>query len=280
MSSGQSNFEKIVEFHQCSGLDYNTAPQLNIVKKNPDLVKLRKDLIDEELSELIEAVENHDFTETIDALADILYVAYGACASFGINANRAYHVYDNVKYQLQPNITKENPNMVSLRLSDIQTQVEYLHRAIENGNDFYNIKKSLFGIIRYTYRACISFGINPTLAFGLVHVSNMTKFPSTEEEADQTVESYKSDTRYDTPTWRRKTDSKYYVVYNLSTGKILKCINYKPVSFQCMFDEYEKNIQTNPNVIELSQNNVQVAVERIEENNTNLSGEQLQGMIP
>ena len=30
---------------------------------------------------------------------------------------------------------------------------------------------------------------------------------------------------YDTPAYRRSTDNKYWVVYNESTGKILKIIN-------------------------------------------------------
>ena len=34
-------------------------------------------LIREEVEELEDAVKNHDLTETIDALSDILYVVYG-----------------------------------------------------------------------------------------------------------------------------------------------------------------------------------------------------------
>ena len=40
----------------------------------PKTIKLRLDLIDEEIKELNQAIKNEDFLETRDALADILYV--------------------------------------------------------------------------------------------------------------------------------------------------------------------------------------------------------------
>ena len=71
--------------------------------------------------------------------------------------------------------------------------------------------------------------------FSLIHDSNMTKLCKTEEEAIQTVEWYKAnENRYDSPTYRLSDDKKYYVVYNKSTGKILKSINYSPVKFDSM----------------------------------------------
>lgn len=244
-NSTQSNFEKIVEFHKAFGLDYNTSPQLHVVRNNPKLVNLRVKLIDEEFSELLEAIENHDFVEVIDALTDLLYVAYGACASFGINANSAYKVYDKVNFKIRQNVTKEDPNLISLMISDIQSQITFFHKAVANGNDFYNVKKSLFGILRATYRACINFGINPNQSFALVHNSNMTKLCETEELAQQTVETYKNDPekRYPDPQYRKSDDGKYFVVYNAADNKILKSDNYKPVSFESMLPEIDPDEQ-------------------------------------
>jgi len=238
-----SNFEKIVEFHQCSGLVHNTVPQHNVVTEQPELVKLRVSLIKEESQELVDATNNHDFVEMIDALADLLYVTYGACSSFGINASKAYVIY-NVKYELMQNITILNPNLVSLVLSDILTNVEDLSRSITN-NIFLDIQKALFAILRSTYKACQSFGIDSYEAFGLVHESNMTKFCISEQEARNTVASYKNDSRYDTPTYRLAENGKY-VVFNQSTGKILKSINYKPVSFESILAKHQpKHRSTN-----------------------------------
>ena len=54
------------------------------------IVKLRVDLIKEELNELIEAIKNNDIVEVADALTDILYVTYGAGHSFGIDLDNCF----------------------------------------------------------------------------------------------------------------------------------------------------------------------------------------------
>jgi predicted HAD superfamily Cof-like phosphohydrolase len=48
-------------------------------------------LIEEELNELKEAIANDDLVEVADALADLLYVVYGAGAAFGINLDACFH---------------------------------------------------------------------------------------------------------------------------------------------------------------------------------------------
>lgn len=55
-------------------------------------MKLRLSLIEEEIKELEEAVEQNNFIEIIDALADILYVTYGAGCSFGINLDTSFDI--------------------------------------------------------------------------------------------------------------------------------------------------------------------------------------------
>ena len=54
-----------------------------------------------------------------------------------------------------------------------------------------------------------------------------------EEEAQQTVNWYldnRETTGYDSPAYRLGDDGVNWVVYNASTGKILKSINYTPVT--------------------------------------------------
>jgi len=61
-----------------------------------------------------------------------------------------------------------------------------------------------------------------------------------EEEAKETVEWYKMNYTpggkypYDTPDYRLSPDGQYYVPFNSSTGKILKSVNYTPVSFDSL----------------------------------------------
>jgi len=158
----KTNFEKVVKFNKLFGVTVNNMPQTEITTSNPMLVKLRLALITEEYHELLDACNNNDFPEIIDALSDILYVVYGMGASIGVNLDKS---------------------------------------------------------------------------FGAVHCSNMSKLCRTEEEAIETVKHYQEQyeqnkSPYDTPSIRPGNEAKdYWVVYNKSTGKILKNINYHPVDF-------------------------------------------------
>ena len=54
----------------------------------------------------------------------------------------------------------------------------------------------------------------------------------TEEEAKETVKYYvdnKEKLGYDSPAHRKAPDNEHWVVYNQSTKKVLKSINWKPV---------------------------------------------------
>lgn len=161
-----TNFEKVCKFNKVFGLPHYNTLQKNIFSKDEKLVKLRMDLIREEMKELEEAVANHDMKETIDALTDILYVVYGAGSSFGINLDKA---------------------------------------------------------------------------FDIVQESNMSKSCNDEDTAIKTVSNYKrlyseGKSPYDTPTYRYDDESKLYIIYNKSTGKILKNIDYKEANFDDMME--------------------------------------------
>ena len=159
-----SNFDKVIEFNKAFGLPHNDVPQKEVFTENKKLTKLRVDLIDEEFNELKDAIKTNDFTEVVDALADILYVVYGAASSFGVNVDKA---------------------------------------------------------------------------FDIVHKSNMSKLCTSVEQAIRTVESYKKlykdgHSPYDSPSYRLSENKKYWVVYNESTGKILKSIDYTPANFDTL----------------------------------------------
>jgi len=151
----KTNFHKVRNFNKIFGVDRYESPQPNVFTKNPKLVDLRLALIHEEVNELTAAIESHDFKEVIDALADILYVVYGAGDSFGVDLDEAYQI---------------------------------------------------------------------------VHSSNMTKICKTEKEAQDTVEWYKKNKLdiYPTPAYKKAVDDIHWVVFNESTGKVLKSINYLP----------------------------------------------------
>ena len=78
-------------------LHANFWPRSERKAEFPDnaILKLRIDLIKEELGELKEAVSRKDLKEVADALTDILYVTYGAGHAFGINLDKCFSEVQN-----------------------------------------------------------------------------------------------------------------------------------------------------------------------------------------
>lgn len=88
-----SNYQKVAfEFNDAFGVKTNSIPQPELFNSDTKLVNYRLSLINEEVKELNEAIKNKDFIETIDALADILYVVYGGFSAFGIDADKAFDI--------------------------------------------------------------------------------------------------------------------------------------------------------------------------------------------
>ena len=73
---------QVAEFHHAYGLPVRTVPSADV-----DLaqVTLRQALIEEEVAELATAARAGDVVGVADALADIVYVAYGTAHVYGID---------------------------------------------------------------------------------------------------------------------------------------------------------------------------------------------------
>lgn len=76
-----SNYDKVVEFMHAFDQPVAQAPTVDVDEVR---TKMRCDLIKEEYEELVEAVANNDIVGIADALADLLYVVYGAAATWGV----------------------------------------------------------------------------------------------------------------------------------------------------------------------------------------------------
>ena len=81
-----SNFEDVKIFMKTFGQKVITKPGFPDEKT----IKLRFDLIREELNELEQAIKTKDLTEVADALTDILYVTYGAGCAYGIDLDKCF----------------------------------------------------------------------------------------------------------------------------------------------------------------------------------------------
>ena len=86
-----SNFEMVKEFMKKFKQEVKLKPKIPEKK----IVKLRIDLIKEELSELEEAIKENNLEEIADALTDILYVTYGAGHAFGIDLDKCFEEVQN-----------------------------------------------------------------------------------------------------------------------------------------------------------------------------------------
>jgi|TARA_B110000914_G_scaffold198222_1_gene188476 predicted HAD superfamily Cof-like phosphohydrolase len=81
-----SNFQSVKKFMQTFGQEIKDKTEF----PNEKIVRLRYDLIKEELEELNQAIKDKDMKEVADALTDILYVTYGAGHAFGINLDECF----------------------------------------------------------------------------------------------------------------------------------------------------------------------------------------------
>ena len=81
-----TNFKDVKIFMEKFGQLVRTKPQFPDEKT----MKLRFDLIKEELDELEVAMKTKNLKEVADALTDILYVTYGAGYAYGIDLDKCF----------------------------------------------------------------------------------------------------------------------------------------------------------------------------------------------
>ena len=81
-----SNFDDVKIFMQTFGQEVKIKAEF----PKETIVKLRYELIKEELNELQNAIKTKNLKEIADALTDILYVTYGAGHAYGIDLDKCF----------------------------------------------------------------------------------------------------------------------------------------------------------------------------------------------
>lgn len=225
----KSDYEKVCEFNKA--FDF---PQYNDFL-NSQTLKLRLDLIKEEITELKEAYSNNDTVEILDACADILYVAYGMAYTYKINSDVFLnYLILNKNITLFENIILTTKEIVKIHdiLNMIYMEYDKLEKCcVENNKEWIN---ALHNIIIYVYDLQKELKYDSDKIFTIVHDSNMSKLCKSEIEAIQTVEKYQQEynsgkSPYDSVYYYKLADSDLYVIKNKSSGKALKSINYTKV---------------------------------------------------
>ncbi len=145
----------------------------------------------------------------------------------------AFHKAFGLKHSDQfDQASLDDDALVKLRLGLIEEEFNELKDAIKE-KDFTEVRDAIADLLYVVYGTASSFGIDANKDFDIIHESNMTKLCKSEEIAKETVQWYKDNNSvYDSPTYRLGDDKIHWVVYNESTGKILKSIHYKAVQFE------------------------------------------------
>ena len=266
------------------------------------LMRLRLNLIKEEIEELNDAIKVNDMKETRDAIGDILYVVYGMADIFGVDID---YIFSNTlqsevfKYYIdtqdkQDTKNTDNINTVyidkiifgsengfknitnfnyiklftyeltctktSLTIKNILSKINELYLNLEKecqnetivfdgiNNDNDNNRKNtienkivivsqyIYNLLKYTYLLANMYNIDADSDFAIIHESNMSKLCDTEQDAKDTVTDYEikyknGKSPYDSPYYYELPELKKWIVKNKSSGKALKNIKYKEVTF-------------------------------------------------
>ncbi|MFG2998460.1 MazG nucleotide pyrophosphohydrolase domain-containing protein [Streptomyces sp. NPDC048340] len=77
----ESTAERVRAFHRAFGLGCPAVP----TQPSPELALHRQDLLHEEVAELAEATAAGELAHIAHELADVVYIAYGTAAAYGID---------------------------------------------------------------------------------------------------------------------------------------------------------------------------------------------------
>ena len=262
-----SNYQATLDFIKIFGM-FTVLPETysgDMLETHRKTAELRYNLIREEVSELQDAIKDRNFIEVIDALTDILYVVYGAGATFGIDLESSFRNYiskqglvtdqerlNNTSYthfELITSMKREDftiksnffadediLNCVNSVVGSIEMTLSGLKGILYNSTAPEDLENTLHYINYCVYSIGSTLQIDLDRSFDIVHSSNMSKVCESEEIANQTVEWYlENEKRYDSPkAYASDTYPGKYLVRNANTGKALKSIQYTPADFRDM----------------------------------------------
>ena len=150
--------------------------------------------------------------------------------------------YTDKQSQLLKTKLLENLTQIYLKLEkECQKELVYYfndnHEHNHNYNKFQIVGHFIYELLKFTYCLGCLYYIDVDKDFAIIHQSNMSKLCDTEEDAKATVENYElkfknGNSPYDSPYYYELPELKKWIVKNKSTGKALKNINYKEVSFE------------------------------------------------
>ena len=222
----QEQLKLVVEFMKVAGQEVNSEPTFQSTKVSD----FRTSLIDEEINgsnELVDSVQKDDLVGIVDGMADILYVVYGALATFGISIDeyKLFKREENHASILYKHIARGF-------IRNIHSAFDQYQRGVDNG-DIITIRRGLTGIILEVNRFAEAANYDLIGAFSEVHASNMSKFCKTAQDAQDSIamriEANDKNSKYYVGAGVRvvHVDGKdYYAIVRKEDGKVLKGKDY------------------------------------------------------
>lgn len=219
MTTTTQQFEEVVEFMSVAGQTVNTE------WRNPStkVANFRLKLINEEINgknELFDSIDNDNLIGILDGICDVLYVAYGAYATFGMKP-----VTSDVYKQLE----KVSSEVLSLSTAftmrrHIKDGFEQTNRGLVQG-DYQTILTGLNNIVLATIQLSYVHNFDLVGAFTEVHKSNMSKFCKSRADAEADI-AFRVATNEDyidaTVSEITYNGNTFYIINRAGDGKVLK----------------------------------------------------------
>lgn len=213
----------VKEFMTVGGQAVNTVPTYQSTK----IADFRTRLIDEEIygkNELVDSINTDNLVGIVDGLCDILYVTYGAIATFGTELYGTGVCTRNegsVGVLMHKHVAHD-----LLRCLDNAFR-QYI-RGVETG-DMTTISRGLTGLILEVNRIANASNIDLQGAFTEVHASNMAKACTTREQALESIEQRVLANDDKSADYIGATvesvlvgSTEWFVIHRASDGKVLK----------------------------------------------------------
>lgn len=171
----------VLEFHETYGQPIRLEPAFDVPER-----RLRVELILEEASEYYEANKANDLIEMADALGDLVYVAYGAAITHGINLDASFgkgndspvrvirNAMVKARAKVRPTPTLKVFTRTAMARGINAAAVKYSKEAM-NGGSIEGLRSTLVSIVSSCYSAALSLGINLDEVLAEIQRSNMSK---------------------------------------------------------------------------------------------------------
>lgn len=209
-------YSQVKEFMEASGQPTYAEPR----EASPKEQEFRRDLLLEEVTELLFASMLGDRLEQLDGICDTIYILMGDLLTYGLNVGDTMEDY--VKRETSPGAKRDTSG----------NTIEILSRLL---GDIYAKPVFTFEALISILKVANILGLHTAIKEGFerVHKSNMTKFCYSQEEAEATVKEYKKEGVKTTIRVEKGANQEnLYIVRRESDGKVLKSINYTPVDLR------------------------------------------------